>query len=104
MRAWGINPRLSTRSTSNELKAHPPAALRSRRGEGAVEPISRARRWGASRGTGLVHHSSTAMPQKTTREEPPPFLGTWPRVYAAVVIYLVAVISLFAWFGKAFSR
>ncbi len=37
-------------------------------------------------------------------EEPPPFLGRWSRVYTAVVVYLVAVISLFAWFGRAFSR
>lgn len=37
-------------------------------------------------------------------EEPPPFLGTWPRVYAAVVLYLVALIVLFYWFGKAWSR
>jgi hypothetical protein len=44
------------------------------------------------------------MPHPPTPEEPPPFLGTWPRVYLAVVVYLVAVISLFAWFGRAFSR
>ncbi|MCX6598355.1 MAG: hypothetical protein NTV70_18535 [Acidobacteria bacterium] len=44
------------------------------------------------------------MPHKSTPEEPPPFLKTWPRVYAAVVIYLVMIICLFAWFGKAFSR
>jgi len=36
-------------------------------------------------------------------DEKPPFLGSWPRVYLAVVVYLAAVISLFALFGKAFS-
>ena len=37
-------------------------------------------------------------------EEPPPFLGTWPRVYAAVLIYLVLVIVLFYLFTRAFNR
>jgi len=36
-------------------------------------------------------------------EEPPPFLGSWKRIYLAVVIYLIAIISLFALFGKAFT-
>jgi len=36
-------------------------------------------------------------------EEPPPFLGSWKRIYVAVVIYLIAIISLFALFGKAFT-
>jgi hypothetical protein len=37
-------------------------------------------------------------------DEPPPFLGTWPRVYRAVILYLVAVIALFTLLGRAFSR
>ncbi len=36
-------------------------------------------------------------------DEPPPFLGSWKRIYIAVVIYLIAIISLFALFGKAFT-
>jgi hypothetical protein len=36
-------------------------------------------------------------------DEPPPFLGTWNRVYAAVIIYLAALIALFSWFTVAFS-
>ena len=36
-------------------------------------------------------------------DEPPPFLGSWKRIYVAVVIYLIAIISLFALFGKAFT-
>jgi hypothetical protein len=36
-------------------------------------------------------------------EGPPPFLGSWKRIYVAVVIYLIAIISLFALFGKAFT-
>ncbi|MCU1275681.1 MAG: hypothetical protein JWO48_3112 [Bryobacterales bacterium] len=33
-------------------------------------------------------------------DEPPPFLGTWPRVYAAVLIYLAGLIV----FAYAFTR
>jgi hypothetical protein len=36
-------------------------------------------------------------------DEPPPFLGTWNRVYWAVVLYLVAIIAAFAAFGRAFA-
>jgi len=36
-------------------------------------------------------------------EEPPPFLGTWGRVYTAVVLYLIALITLFWFFGRAWS-
>ncbi len=38
------------------------------------------------------------------KDEPPPFGGSWPRIYASVVIYLVMLILLFAWFGRTFSR
>lgn len=34
-------------------------------------------------------------------EEPPPFLGTWPRLYVAVLIYLVVLISAFYAFTRA---
>jgi hypothetical protein len=37
-------------------------------------------------------------------DEPPPFLGAWPRVYAAVLIYLVAIIVLFYLFTRAYNR
>lgn len=36
-------------------------------------------------------------------EEAPPFLKTWSRVYTAVLVYLVVLIGLFAWFGRAWS-
>jgi len=35
-------------------------------------------------------------------DEPPPFLGTWKRVYVAVLIYLAAIIMLFYFFTRAF--
>ena len=37
-------------------------------------------------------------------DEPPPFLGTWKRVYAAVVLYLSALILLFMWFTFTWNR
>lgn len=36
-------------------------------------------------------------------EEPPPFLGSWRRVYIAVVLYLAVLILLFYCFMTAFS-
>jgi hypothetical protein len=36
-------------------------------------------------------------------DEPPPFLGTWRRVYTAVLIYLGALIALFYVFTRMFS-
>ncbi|MGH9671759.1 MAG: hypothetical protein ACRD44_01135 [Bryobacteraceae bacterium] len=36
--------------------------------------------------------------------EPPPILGSWRRLYAAVLVYLTVLILLFYVFGRAFSR
>ncbi len=36
-------------------------------------------------------------------DEPPPILGTWPRIYTAVLIYLAAIITLFFAFTRAFA-
>jgi len=36
-------------------------------------------------------------------DEPPPFLGSWPRVYTAVLVYLAALIVLFWAFTRTFS-
>jgi hypothetical protein len=36
------------------------------------------------------------------KDEPPPFLGTWSRVYAVVLGWLVLLIVLFYLFAKAF--
>lgn len=35
-------------------------------------------------------------------DEPPPFLGRWPRVYAAVLSFVAALIVLFYLFTRAF--
>jgi hypothetical protein len=36
-------------------------------------------------------------------DDPPPFLGTWRRVYAAVAVYLAVLITSFWLFAKAWS-
>ena len=38
------------------------------------------------------------------KEEGPPFLGTWKRVYLAIVVYLAAIIMLFYLFTRAYRR
>jgi hypothetical protein len=43
------------------------------------------------------------MPEpRQATDDPPPFLGTWKRVYAAVLIYLCAVVFLFYLFTRAY--
>jgi len=34
------------------------------------------------------------LPPEQLSEEPPPVLGSWPRVYAAVVVYLLILVVL----------
>lgn len=36
-------------------------------------------------------------------DEPPPFLGKWPRVYAAVLLYLALLIAAFYAFARVFA-
>ena len=45
------------------------------------------------------------MPQGRAEmpDDPPPFLGTWPRVYTAVLVYLAALIVLLYAFTRFFS-
>jgi hypothetical protein len=40
---------------------------------------------------------------KTPIDEPPPFLGSWRRVYAAVLLYLALIIAAFYTFTRAFA-
>lgn len=39
---------------------------------------------------------------RETPDEPPPFLGTWRRIYTAVLIYLAGIITLFYLFTRAY--
>ena len=43
------------------------------------------------------------MPEPGGPDEPPPILGTWPRLYAVVAAFLAALIALFTWFTKTFE-
>ena len=38
---------------------------------------------------------------RLVEDEPPPFLGRWPRLYAVVVVYVAAVICLLYAFTRA---
>jgi hypothetical protein len=42
-------------------------------------------------------------PPAVQTDEPPPFLGTWRRVYTAVLVYLACLICLFYAFTRAFA-
>jgi hypothetical protein len=42
------------------------------------------------------------MHPRDVPDEPPPFLGTWHRVYVGVLIYLVIVIAGFYLFTLAY--
>jgi hypothetical protein len=36
-------------------------------------------------------------------DERPPLLGSWGRLYAAVILFLALVVALLVWFTKAFA-
>jgi hypothetical protein len=42
------------------------------------------------------------MPNAPEPDEPPPFLGTWRRVYAAILIYLGLIIAGAYLFTRAY--
>jgi hypothetical protein len=42
------------------------------------------------------------LERKSVEDEPPPFLGEWPRVYAVVLVYVAGVIIAFYFFTRAF--
>ena len=47
---------------------------------------------------------SFKLPEEAHDPEPPPFLGTWNVVYAAVLGWLLVLILVFAAFTRYFSR
>ncbi len=47
--------------------------------------------------------SDSPPPVRQVLDEPPPFLGSWRRVYTFVLLYLASLISLFYVFTRAFS-
>ncbi len=42
-----------------------------------------------------IESEQKPVPPMSIIDEPPPVLGTWPRVYAIVLAYLVVVIVAF---------
>ena len=43
------------------------------------------------------------MPElREVPNEPPPFLGTWRRVYIGVLVYLVVIVTVFYLFTRAY--
>jgi len=42
-------------------------------------------------------------PLEVAPEEPPPFLGTWRRLYSVILLYLIVIILLFYCFTRAFA-
>jgi hypothetical protein len=36
-------------------------------------------------------------------DEPPPIMGTWPRLYRFVLVYLACVIAAFYWFTRSYA-
>ena len=44
------------------------------------------------------------LPGAASPDEPPPFLGTWRRVYLAIALYLCGFIALLAFFTWGFHR
>jgi hypothetical protein len=43
------------------------------------------------------------MPElREVPDDPPPFLGTWRRVYVATLIYLVVIVAVFYLFTRAY--
>jgi hypothetical protein len=45
----------------------------------------------------------TEQSPNTEPDEPPPFLGTWKRIYVAVLLYLIGLIVVFYLFTRAFN-
>jgi hypothetical protein len=43
------------------------------------------------------------LPPETYDSEPPPILGTWPKVYLFVIGWLALLIVLFYWFTQYFA-
>jgi hypothetical protein len=47
--------------------------------------------------------SGTESDRRGLPEDPPPLLGTWRRLYFAVIAWLVCLISIFYLFARSFA-
>jgi hypothetical protein len=61
---------------------------------------------GGSRYHSLIGSGEMQMksPRNADLEEPPPFGGTWKRIYLAVVIYTCCLILVLYWMTVTFNR
>jgi hypothetical protein len=44
------------------------------------------------------------MSSHDPEDEPPPILGTWPRIYAVVIGWIILLMVLFGWFTRTWNR
>jgi len=51
----------------------------------------------------MIDAPDDLIPRRDAVDEPPPFLGTWPHVYAFVLVYLAALIFVFWIFTRHFA-
>lgn len=47
-----------------------------------------------------MKNGSDPVAQDEVRDDPPPVLGAWPRLYRAVLIYLAVLIGVFYVFQR----
>jgi hypothetical protein len=55
------------------------------------------------RKAGSMSESETRHVLAEQSEEPPPFLGSWRRVYLAVIAWLLFLIAIFYLFARGFA-
>src|SRR5580704_11306713 len=68
--------------------------------------VSRIARGRSRRISGLREHAErvqSSMKPEEIKDEPPPVLGRWSRVYALVLCELALVIAAFYWFTVHFA-
>lgn len=51
----------------------------------------------------MKHESSPERERLRDADEPPPFGGSWGRLYATVLGWLALLILLFYWFSRRFA-
>jgi hypothetical protein len=83
------------------LEDPPPVRVSSKPGSSPIHRMSVGPKLETSYALGLPN--TPELPPKVTIDEPPPFLGTWPRVYIFILCYLAVVIAGFYVFSLAYA-
>jgi hypothetical protein len=101
-RAWRILPLPPLRELREEgnpgMRAEPYRRFPLRLCASAVNPRFLSVKCAAPRGKLRFMPQSGQVP-----DEPPPFLGSWRRVYIAVIVYLALIIAGFFLFTRAYQ-